>query len=167
MDVLTYRFEDDSSIPNNPEFPVLLYRGVFEDTEGVQTTFERNGWGNSWVNGIFDYHHYHSNTHEVLGVKSGRATVQLGGATGDLVSLQAGDVLILPAGTGHRRLEASEDFAIVGAYPEGRDYDTLTGTPEERPDNVLRIERLDKPATDPVFGTTGPLHEYWTKEENV
>lgn len=165
MDVSTYRFEDDGSIPNNPFFPVLLYRGVFDETDGIQVTFERNGWSNSWVNGVFDYHHYHSNTHEALGVKTGRATVQLGGATGDLVSIEAGDVLILPAGTGHRRLEASQDFAIVGAYPEGRDYDTLTGRLEERPDNVLRIERVDKPATDPVFGTTGPLHETWIKEE--
>lgn len=165
MEVKTYRFEDDGSIPNNPFFPVLLYRGVFDEPNGIQVTFEHNGWSNSWVNGVFDYHHYHSNTHEVLGVKSGRATVQLGGATGEHVSIQAGDVLILPAGTGHRRLEASEDFAIVGAYPEGRDYDTLTGKPEERPDSVLRIEQVDKPATDPVFGTTGPLHEQWTKEE--
>lgn len=165
MDVLTYRFEDDGSIPNNPYFPVLLYRQVFDEADGIQETFEHNGWGNSWVNGVFDYHHYHSNTHEVLGVKSGRATVQLGGATGDLVSLNAGDVLILPAGTGHRRLEASDDFEIVGAYPEGRDYDTLTGNPEERPDNINRIDRVDKPTTDPVFGTTGPLHDQWTKEE--
>ncbi|MCC5892239.1 cupin domain-containing protein, partial [Exiguobacterium sp.] len=102
MEVKTYRFEDDGSIPNNPYFPVLLYKEAFTETDAIQSTFENNGWGNSWVNGVFDYHHYHSNTHEVLGVKSGRATVQLGGATGDLVSLQAGDVLVLPAGTGHR-----------------------------------------------------------------
>ncbi|KDN57735.1 cupin domain-containing protein [Exiguobacterium sp. AB2] len=167
MEVKAYRFEDDGSIPNNPYFPVLLYKEAFAETDAIQSTFENNGWGNSWVNGVFDYHHYHSNTHEVLGVKSGRATVQLGGATGDLVSLQAGDILILPAGTGHRRLEASEDFAIVGAYPDGRDYDTLTGNPEERPDSVNRIETIAKPETDPVFGTAGPLHTEWNKEETT
>lgn len=75
--------------------------------------------------------------------------------------------MILPAGTGHRRLEASEDFAIVGAYPDGRDYDTLTGNPEERPDNVNRIETIAKPETDPVFGTAGPLHTEWNKEETT
>ena len=167
MEQIMYRFEDDGSIPNHPDYPVLVYKQAITDVDGMRQTFEANGWGNSWVNGIFDYHHYHSNTHEVLGVKAGRATVQLGGATGDLVSIETGDVLILPAGTGHRRLEASADFMIVGAYPEGRDYDTLTGRPEERPASLDRIEAVEKPKTDPVYGTTGPLHEAWTKEETT
>ena len=167
MEQIMYRFEDDGSIPNHPDYPVLVYKQAITDVDEMQQTFEANGWGNSWVNGIFDYHHYHSNTHEVLGVKAGRATVQLGGATGDLVSIETGDVLILPAGTGHRRLEASADFTIVGAYPEGRDYDTLTGRPEERPASLDRIGAVEKPKTDPVYGMTGPLHEAWTKEETT
>lgn len=167
MNLTTYFFEDDGSIPNNPYFPVLLYREAFKDTHTIQSTFESNNWGNSWVNGVFDYHHYHSVTHEVLGVKSGQATVQLGGATGDLVSISAGDVLVLPAGTGHKRLQASDDFAIVGAYPEGKDPDTLTGEPEDRPSNLMNIEQVEKPATDPVFGAEGPLHEHWKKKEEI
>ena len=167
MDLKTYMFVDDGSIPNHPDYPVLLYRGVFADPSGMQETFAHNEWTNSWVNGVFDYHHYHSNTHEVLGVLNGEATLQLGGTNGDLVRVRAGDVLVLPAGTGHRRIEASSDFQVVGAYPDGRDYDTLTGKTEERPDNVKRIEQVEKPTFDPVFGTTGPLHEAWTKEETL
>ena len=166
MDMVTFMFGDDGSIPNNPNFPVLIYRAVFDDPGGMQGTFEHNEWTNSWVNGVFDYHHYHSNSHEVLGVINGSATLQLGGTNGNIVRVKTGDVIILPAGTGHRRLEASADFQVVGAYPEGQDYDTLTGRPEERPDNVKRIEQIGKPRFDPVFGTTGPFHEAWTKEEN-
>lgn len=167
MDMLTLKFTDDGLIPNNPFFPVLLYRSVFDDPAGMQETFEHNNWSNSWVNGVFDYHHYHSNTHEVLGVRQGEATLQLGGTNGDLVRVKAGDVLILPAGTGHRRIEASDDFKVVGAYPEGREYDTLKGEVEERPENLKRIEQVEKPKTDPVFGTAGPLHESWIKEETI
>ncbi|WP_114572087.1 hypothetical protein [Exiguobacterium flavidum] len=160
-------FEDDGTIPNNRRFPVLLYHGVFTNPDAIQATFEANGWGNSWVDGIFDFHHYHSTTHEVLGVKSGQATVLLGGPDGKTFDIAAGDVLVLPAGTGHRRLEASRDFAVVGAYPGGSDYDTLTGESNERPDNVRRIETVKKPATNPVLGVNGPLIDIWKGEEHL
>ena len=88
------RFRDDGIIPNHPRWPLILYRGavclpgaldpaaVFEDL------FESNGWGNSWRNGIYDYVHYHSRIHEVLGVARGRGKVQFGGNRGRAVDLQ-------------------------------------------------------------------------------
>jgi len=166
METEQHFFNDDGTIPNNRRFPVLLYRSAFTNSGEIQATFEANGWGNSWVDGVFDFHHYHSTTHEVLGVKSGQATVLLGGPDGKAFEIREGDVLVLPAGTGHRRLKASRDFAVVGAYPGGSDYDTLTGEQGERPGNLRRIETVGKPATDPVRGASGPLIDIWKEEES-
>src|SRR5207248_647195 len=126
---LTFRFEDDGEIPNNPALPLVLYRGAV-DVNGAadpaaafERTFARHGWGDGWRNGIYDFLHFHTRTHEVLGIARGRGTVEFGGAAGQALELQAGDVAILPAGTGHRRISCSPDFLVVGAYPEGSTYD--------------------------------------------
>ncbi|MBO0994440.1 cupin domain-containing protein [Bacillus sp. SD088] len=73
------------------------------------------------------YHHYHSNTHEVLAVVSGWANLQLGGEKGVEVKVTKGDVIVLPAGTGHKLIEKSPEFGVVGAYPNGNKYDFCYG----------------------------------------
>jgi uncharacterized protein YjlB len=135
-------------IPNHPRFEVLLYRGV--DVSDVQGLFAAHGWGGSWVNGVFDFHHFHSTSHEVLAVIAGSAVLELGGPQGEAFEVTAGDVVVLPAGTGHRRASASGDFRVVGAYPAGQeDYDLL----READDAArARIESLDAPPDDPVGG---------------
>jgi uncharacterized protein YjlB len=135
-------------IPNHPRFEVLLYRGV--DVSDVQALFAAHGWGGSWVNGVFDFHHFHSTSHEVLAVIAGSAVLELGGPQGEAFEVTAGDVVVLPAGTGHRRASASGDFRVVGAYPAGQeDYDLL----READDAArARIEALDAPPDDPVGG---------------
>ncbi|MEW4371902.1 cupin domain-containing protein [Paenibacillus kandeliae] len=154
-------FEDDGVIPNS-RLAVLIYEGVLKDRLGdVEDVFNENGWLNSWVNGVFGYHHYHSNSHEVLGVVSGDVTVQLGGAHGQAFTLVAGDVVVLPAGTGHKRLKASEDFRIVGAYPGGMSYNTRTGESGEYEQALQEIPRVPVPDSDPVFGADGPLVRLW------
>ena len=153
--------------PNHPRLPLLVYRhalvGVTEESAGhVEKLFETNGWRGTWRDGIYDYHHYHSNTHEALGVCAGQAKVQFGGPSGPIVAIEAGDVAILPAGTGHRCEEASEDFLVVGGYPEGReDYDLLRGDPAESPAAEKRIAAVPLPATDPIYGAHGPLFNHW------
>lgn len=77
-----FYFEDDGIIPNSPDLPVLIYRNALDHPQDTEELFNRNQWLNSWTNGIYDYHHYHSNAHEVLGVMEGEATVQLGGELG-------------------------------------------------------------------------------------
>lgn len=162
--VRTYYFEPNHGIPNHPTLPVLLYPQALQaqlaDTESI---FNQNRWLNSWTNGVFDYHHYHSNAHEVLGVISGHVTVQLGGEEGQSVTLYAGDVVVLPAGTGHKRVSASSDFRIVGAYPDGMSYNTRTATETEKEHAtaLAEISHVPLPKMDPIYGPQGPLLQYW------
>ncbi|WP_211747991.1 cupin domain-containing protein [Paenibacillus sp. Marseille-Q4541] len=164
LEARTYHFKDDGAIPNHPELPVILYPGVFHGQEHkTETIFNKHNWQNSWTGGVFPYHHYHSNAHEVLGVIQGSVKLHIGGEKGMILTASAGDVLVLPAGTGHKRLESSRDFQIVGAYPDGMSYSTHTGESSERPQVLYEIARVPLPGQDPVFGDEGPLHTHWTK----
>lgn len=156
--------KDDGEIPNNRELPVIVYEGIFqENPDNIELTFNRHQWTNSWVNGIFDYHHYHTNTHEVLGVKAGQATVLIGGEKGEQLELHTGDVIVLPAGTGHKRLKSSADFSVVGAYPEGKSPNLKKRSSGKEASLLDEINRIGVPETDPVFGEGGPLLEKWKK----
>lgn len=118
--VKKFWFESDGSIPNHPAFPVLIYPEAYTNLNEIEDAFNRHGWTGSWIGGVFNFHHYHSNIHEVLGVVSGEADVMLGGEQGQTFQVKAGDVVLLPAGTGHKKLKASNDFQVCGAYPEGQ-----------------------------------------------
>ena len=148
MELETWAAPRGDVIPNHPRFAVLLYRGV--DVSDVQGLFGAHGWGGSWVNGVFDFHHFHSTSHEVLAVIAGSAVLELGGPQGESFEVSTGDVVVLPAGTGHRRASASGDFRVVGAYPAGQeDYDLL----READDAArARIDALDAQPDDPVGG---------------
>jgi len=164
-EVFAHVLKDDGKIPNS-NLPLLIYRAAVEvDNEDAASTFEKlfkkNKRHGTWRDGIYSYHHYHSTAHEVLGVYAGEAKVQFGGDDGIVDTVQAGDVVIIPAGVGHKNLGGSSDFGVVGAYPEGQDYDMCYGKPEERPRAVKNIERVAKPKTDPVFDKEGPLLTHW------
>jgi uncharacterized protein YjlB len=141
----------DGPIPNHPRFPVLIYHGVaFPDGDDAIALFADNGWGGAWTDGVFDFHHFHSTSHEVLAVVAGRATLELGGPDGEAFDVQAGDVLVLPAGTGHRRATARGGFTVCGAYPAGQeDYDILRAAD---PAALERLRALPAPPNDPVGG---------------
>ncbi len=146
-------------VPNNADLPILVYRAVEGGGvgEGMAEAFERrfqaNGWPPDWRDTIYDYHHYHSTAHEALGVAAGKATLELGGPDGLRLDVQAGDALILPAGTGHRRISQSEDFLVVGAYPKGQRWDICRDAPS--PEILARIRHLLMPPRDPVTGEEG------------
>lgn len=160
-----FYFLDDGVMPNHPDFPVIWYiAGLKGQTRQMESIFNQNNWLNSWTNGVFGYHHYHSNAHEVLGVIRGSAVLQLGGEHGQKAELHAGDIVVLPAGTAHKRLASSSDFQVVGAYPDGMDYNLHTGKAGERPGVLEEIQRVPIPATDPVHGRRGPLIDHWKKK---
>ncbi|MCK1619821.1 cupin [Bradyrhizobium sp. 159] len=160
-------FRDDGVVPNNPHFPLLHYRGAvnlkprrFAPEVIIDTLFDANGWGRSWRDTVYDFVHYHSQVHEVMGVARGTAKIECGGIKGRVLRVKAGDVLVLPAGIGHRLIEASRDFLVVGAYPRDGTYDECTDT-RERPDAIKRITKVRRPKTDPVLGRNGPLRKSW------
>jgi len=161
----TILLEDDGSIPNNDRLPLLVYENALQGDErtpgGCRKLFQANGWSGNWVDGIYDYHHYHSTAHEVLGVTGGEARVQFGGPEGEIVEVQAGDLVVIPAGVGHCNLGSSRDFQVVGGYAGGRRWDMNTGKPEERPGVLENIRQVPDPETDPVYGPDGPLLKAW------
>jgi uncharacterized protein YjlB len=164
--VTTDILQDDGQFPNNAKLPLLIYKGVLhlhpnDEPESVIELFKRNNWTNSWKDGIFHYHHYHSNAHEVLGIFCGKADVQLGGPEGVIAELVRGDVIVIPAGVAHKCIAASRDFLCVGAYYAGRDYDIKYGKPEERPQADENIARVPTPVEDPLLGEEGLLKTYW------
>jgi uncharacterized protein YjlB len=164
----TCRFEDDGLIPNHPRWPLVIYKSAVRlpaslDPAAVfEELFESNGWDGSWRDGIYDYVHYHSRIHEVLGIACGSGKVQFGGPNGRVLNLKAADVAVLPAGTGHQCLKASADFLVVGAYPKTGTYDVCT-SPEDRKKALITIPKVARPARDPVYGKDGPLMRAWRK----
>jgi uncharacterized protein YjlB len=166
--IASHEVKANRNFPNS-ELPLLVYKNVINlgkqkkrSAELMRIIFLKHNWKNSWTNGIYGFHHYHSNTHECLGIASGRATVVFGGPRGKRIQVKQGDVIIIPAGMSHKCSMASKDFLCVGAYPRGVNYDILLGKKEELEKAVKRISKLGIPKTDPVFGKEGFLKSFWS-----
>jgi uncharacterized protein YjlB len=146
---------------------LLIYQQVFTDAgtkaaDAWEFRFKANGWGGSWRNGVFAYHHFHSNAHEALAICEGNARIQFGGPSGPVLSVNAGDLAILPAGTAHKKIDATADFLVVGAYPAGQEeYDVILGEMTDQLAIEARIAATSIPRNDPAYGEDGPLKKYW------
>lgn len=160
----TLFFPASEWVPNHPFLPVLVYRDVLASGEkdrarAFERLFQDAGWQGLWRNGVFSYQHYHVGAHEVLGIAEGKAELLIGGPGGTALDVSAGDCLVLPAGTGHKRNAASGDFLVVGGYPPGQyaDIETAAATEGE----LKFIAALPVPKSDPVHGADGPLVSLW------
>ncbi len=160
-----FQFKPDGEIPNNP-LPLLLYPQALSPTlqtaSAAQALFRENDWVGNWVDGVFDFWHFHVTGHEVLGCVAGEAEIGFGGDSGIEVTFKAGDVVAIPAGVGHKRLsEKRGGFTIVGGYPPGQSGRITR--PGEYPlaEAQRLIAALDLPRGDPVSGPKGLLIEAW------
>lgn len=166
-EIINLVIKANKNFPNN-KLPLIIYRSACQlgkqknkAAKQLQVVFRKHHWTNTWSNGIYTFHHYHSNTHEVLGICSGKVRVIFGGPSGKTVILHKGDIVIIPAGVGHKCSKSSDDFLCVGAYPEGKQYDINLGTRAELLKAKPRIAKIPMPTFDPVYGKEGFLKTFW------
>ena len=164
---LSFIFDDDGSIPNSA-LPLLVYRNaVPADAAAIERVFTANRWPPAWRNGVHPFHHFHSSAHEVLGVARGEASILFGGPGGTVLLVQAGDVVVVPAGVAHCNQGQSSDLLIVGAYPgNGPNPDLRRGKPGEHDTAKRAVESVPLPAEDPIGGTDGALPKLWSRSGN-
>jgi uncharacterized protein YjlB len=167
INITRHLLQDDGQFPNNALLPLLVYPQALtlpeEDAgETLEQLFKSNDWTNAWKDGVYDFDHYHSTAHEVLGVFKGSARIQFGGPSGVALLLEKGDIVIIPAGVAHKALDVYDDFTVIGAYPLGQDYDMNYGKPEEREKAIENIRHLELPLVDPIYGQDGPLLTNWS-----
>jgi uncharacterized protein YjlB len=165
-EVVAHLLQADADIPNNPRLPLLVYpAAVSLSGKDPAALFERlfsaNDWVGCWRNGIFPFHHYHSTAHEVLGIYSGSAVAQLGGEEGIRLTLNPGDVVVIPAGVGHKKLSSSGGLGVVGAYPRGQQPDVRRADSGGCETGAEQVARVALPTRDPVHGADGPLFRHW------
>ncbi|PZQ45346.1 MAG: hypothetical protein DI551_07575 [Micavibrio aeruginosavorus] len=164
MKIETFMFESDKDIPNNPDLPVLVCWNAATSSRMAkyfESCFDQNGWAGIWTDTVYDYTHFHPNAHEVIGVSMGKGRIQIGGEKGRAFDLNAGDMLILPAGTGHRRIGQSPEFQAVGAYPWGQENYETARNAADMAGTLARIKEVELPRRDPLFGFDGPLLDHW------
>lgn len=163
-ETLTFQFQDDGSIPNS-RLPLLVYRdAVPPDAAAIERVFAANQWPPAWRNGVYPFHHFHSRAHEVLGVARGQVSVLFGGPGGQILTIKAGDVVVVPAGVAHCNQGQSDDLLIVGAYPaNGPEPDLRRGEPDEHDAAAQAVQTVPLPPADPVEGKEGALPRLWTQ----
>jgi len=166
--VTAHHLAPGGTIPNHPRWPLLVYPGAVaisgaDPATAFEALFGGNRWPAAWRNGVFPFHHFHSNAHETLGVYSGEVTVQFGGDGGVVITARPGDVIVLPAGTGHRKLSSRGALGIVGAYPAGAHPDMCTPLLSNSQRSGEAVASVPLPECDPVYGAGGPLFTHWIR----
>jgi uncharacterized protein YjlB len=110
---------------------------------------------------MYSVSHFHSNTHEVLGISAGSARLCFGGeGNPDRVEpvVKQDDVIVVPAGVVYQMMEDRGNFCMVGSYPDGKSWDMCYGT-ELEAEKVEQIKNLGWFARDPICGNEGPAFD--------
>ena len=154
-------------LPNSSvlDKPLLIYHSVFANRSASAIESHLTSVGvvvPQWRHSMYPTSHFHSNTHEVLCVCSGSARLCFGGEENPgrvEPVVQAGDVIILPAGMAHRLLEDTSTgsrFGVVGSYPNDFDWDMCYGRKgeERHVDGIGSVPWFDR---DPIYGDQGPV----------
>ncbi|KXL49514.1 hypothetical protein M433DRAFT_75170 [Acidomyces richmondensis BFW] len=166
LTVLQYQIPAHELIPNTSiqHKPLLIYRSVFIPATASASHIEQHLRDvgvvvPQWRYTMYSTSHFHSTSHEVLGIADGRARLCFGHEDNpekveEIVS--KGDLVIIPAGVSHRLLHDIEGgFEMVGCYPKGYNWDMCYGKNGERT-KVENIKNLPWFTKDPVYGHEGP-----------
>ncbi|KAI5924526.1 RmlC-like cupin domain-containing protein [Camillea tinctor] len=153
-------------IPNTIDKPLLHYHEAFPRATATTSAIESHLTSigvvePQWRFTMYSTTHFHSTTHEVLCISHGKAKLCFGGEENpDRVEkvVEKGDVLIIPAGVGHRLLDdmtVNGGFEMVGSYPLGYHWDMCYGKKEEdaKVKNIGNLAWFEK---DPIYGDKGP-----------
>lgn len=164
IDLETYELRPEDGIPNS-RLPLIVYRnalsGGTRSADGCASLFQQNGWQGTWVNGVFPYWHYHPLAHEVLGCVAAGARIGFGGDGGMETDFTAGDVVLIPAGVGHKRLSQKPGFLVVGGYPPGQNSAISQAGDLDIQIAMEKVGAVPVPQSDPVTGKSGALHRFW------
>lgn len=146
--------------------PLLIYHSAFQapiSASKIESHLSSVGAVvPQWRYTMYSTTHFHSTTHEVLCISHGRARLCFGGEENEgrvEPVVEKGDVIIVPAGVGHRLLEDLDGgFEMVGSYPEGKQWDMCYGKEEEK-DRISSIKSLAWFDIDPIYGEKGPAQD--------
>lgn len=98
----------NTSISNRP---LLIYRSCFLSPSPSSIESHLSSVGvvaPAWRYTMYSTSHFHSTSHEVLGISKGRAKLLFGGEGNPgavETEVRAGDCIVIPAGVAHRLLE--------------------------------------------------------------
>ncbi|KAJ4262964.1 hypothetical protein NW762_006577 [Fusarium torreyae] len=158
-----YNFIPNTSLQQKP---LIIYHSAFRrpvSPSAIESHLSSIGAVTpQWRYTMYSTTHFHSTSHEVLCISHGRARLCFGGEDNEgrvEPVVEEGDVVVVPAGVGHRLLEDLDGgFEMVGSYPEGFDWDMCYGKKGEE-NKVNAIKSLDWFRKDPVYGDKGPATE--------
>jgi uncharacterized protein YjlB len=159
----------NTSVQNKP---LLIYhsafRGNFEASDIERHLKNVAVISPAWRYTMYSETHFHSASHEVLAIASGKAKCCFGGEDNPgrvEPVLERGDVVIVPAGAAHRVLEDYGGFQMIGSYPIGEQWDMCYGRKGEE-EKVKSITGLGWFERDPKYGDKGPTLNFdprWQK----